>query len=90
MFSFRAISGNREFSTVYLVDHFCVHVPSGSTMIEGERTVLRRHFDAQTAGDGRIHNLGVHSVENVNVIPDGSLDLLYEYPTRITSVIQSC
>ena len=67
----------RGFFTVYLVDHFCVHVPSGSGMIEGERTVLRRHFDGQTAGDSRLRNLGVHSVDNVNAIPDGSLDLLY-------------
>ncbi len=67
----------REFSTVYLVDYFCVHVPSGSTMIEGEQSVLRRHFDEQTAGDVRLRNLGVHSVEDVALIADGSLDLLY-------------
>ncbi len=67
----------RGFSPVYLVDHFCVHVCSGSGMIEGERAVLRAQFDAETVGDARLRMLGVHSVENVGEIPDGSLELLY-------------
>ena len=73
----RWLEVTRGFSTVYLVDHFCVHPPSGSTMIEAERTVLRRRFDEQAQGAGNLEMLGVHSVENVGQIADGSLDLLY-------------
>lgn len=66
-----------RFAKVLLVDHFQVHHPSGSPVIEADRVVLRRLWEKEAEGCGHVELMGTHSAGTLARIADGSLDALY-------------
>lgn len=73
----------RQFGKVLLVDHFQVHHPSGSAMVEADRAVLRGLWESEAAERGNVELLGTHSAGTLAWIADGSLEALY-LPGEVT------
>lgn len=73
----------RRFAKVLLVDHFQVHQPSGSPMVEADRVVLREMWAKEAAECTNVELMGTHSAGTLERIPDGSLAVLY-LPGEVT------
>ena len=73
----------RRFGQVLLVDHFQVHHPSGSPMIEADRVVLRGLWESESAEHENVKLLDTHGARTLAGIEDASLDALY-LPGEVT------
>ncbi len=67
----------RRFGEALLIDHFQVHHPSASPMIEADRAVLRGLWERESVDDEYAKLLGTHGARTLAGIEEASLDALY-------------